>query len=150
MPIALILLGVWNQRPMIDFNGLKKTGHRTEILCDLYSLNATNRLYSCGTVSFEKTSEFLLGLFASSICKGIEALNLILDNGPTHAPKQLGAWIASLELSFVVRTSGCRSMPVGSIKLRLSSAKCNASCSRRMIFPVLRRSCMIWRRTLPN
>src|SRR5215469_15045673 len=47
--------------------------------------------------------QILLGLFASGICKGIQMLNLILDNGPTHAPKQLGAWIASLELSFEVR-----------------------------------------------
>ena len=30
-------------------------------------------------------------------------LDLILDNGPTHAPKQLGGWIASLKLSFEVR-----------------------------------------------
>jgi transposase len=52
---------------------------------------------------FAQFKEFLLGLFASSICKGIKMLNLILDNGPTHAPKQLGAWIASLELSFEVR-----------------------------------------------
>jgi hypothetical protein len=47
--------------------------------------------------------QILLGLFASRICKGIQTLNLILDNGPTHAPKQLAAWIASLELSIEVR-----------------------------------------------
>ncbi len=52
---------------------------------------------------FAQFKEFLLGLFASGICKGIKLLNLILDNGPTHAPKQLGNWIASLELSFEVR-----------------------------------------------
>src|SRR5262249_54402719 len=52
---------------------------------------------------FAQFKELLLGLFASGICKGIRMLNLILDNGPTHAPKQLGAWIASLELSFAVR-----------------------------------------------
>jgi hypothetical protein len=52
---------------------------------------------------FAQFKEFLLGLFASSLCHGITVLNLILDNGPTHAPKQLGAWVASLELSLEVR-----------------------------------------------
>jgi len=52
---------------------------------------------------FAQFKEFLLGLFASSLCTGIKVLNLILDNGSTHAPKPLGNWIASLELSFEVR-----------------------------------------------
>lgn len=52
---------------------------------------------------FAQFKEFLLGLFASTLCAGIKVLNLILDNGPTHAPKQLGGWIAGLELSFEVR-----------------------------------------------
>jgi transposase len=52
---------------------------------------------------FAQFKEFLQGLFASQICQGIKVLNLILDNGPTHAPKQLGPWISSLELSFEVR-----------------------------------------------
>ena len=30
-------------------------------------------------------------------------VHLILDNGSTHAPQQLGPWIASLELAFAVR-----------------------------------------------
>jgi len=51
---------------------------------------------------FAQFKEFLLGLFASALCQGIKVLNLILDNGPTHAPKQLGDWIASLELQFEV------------------------------------------------
>ena len=46
---------------------------------------------------------FLLDLFQSSLCTGITVLHLILDNGPTHAPKQLATWLASLELSFEVR-----------------------------------------------
>jgi hypothetical protein len=33
----------------------------------------------------------------------VKVLQLILDNGPTHAPTQLGTWLASLELSFEVR-----------------------------------------------
>jgi transposase len=52
---------------------------------------------------FAQFKEFLQGLFASTICEEIKVLNLILDNGPTHAPKQLSQWIASLELSFEVR-----------------------------------------------
>lgn len=51
---------------------------------------------------FAQFKEFLLGLFASGLCQGIKVLNLILDNGPTHAPKQLSNWIASLELTFEV------------------------------------------------
>jgi hypothetical protein len=52
---------------------------------------------------FSDFQSFLLELFASALCLGIKVLHLILDNGPTHAPKQLGAWIASLELGFEVR-----------------------------------------------
>lgn len=52
---------------------------------------------------FAQFKEFLLGLFTSTLCKAIKVLNLIVDNGPTHAPKQLGSWIAGLELNFEVR-----------------------------------------------
>lgn len=46
---------------------------------------------------------FLVALFASTVCQGLKVLHLILDNGSTHAPKQLANWIASLHLSFEVR-----------------------------------------------
>ena len=46
---------------------------------------------------------FLLEWFASALCQGLQVLHLILDNGSTHAPKQLGTWIASLQLAFEVR-----------------------------------------------
>ncbi len=46
---------------------------------------------------------FLVKLFKSTHLHGTSFLHLILDNGKTHAPKQLGNWIASLELSFEVR-----------------------------------------------
>lgn len=46
---------------------------------------------------------FLLTLFALARGKGVKVLNLILDNGPTHAPKQLAKWISSLKLPFEVR-----------------------------------------------
>lgn len=52
---------------------------------------------------FVDFQSFLMKLFKSASCEGIKVLHLILDNGPTHAPKQLGNWIASLELSFEVR-----------------------------------------------
>ena len=52
---------------------------------------------------FADFQAFLGALFASTLCHGLKVLHLILDNGPTHAPKQLAPWIASLELAFEVR-----------------------------------------------
>jgi len=52
---------------------------------------------------FADFKTFLGALFASARCQGLKVLHLILDNGPTHAPKQLATWIASLELTFEVR-----------------------------------------------
>jgi hypothetical protein len=52
---------------------------------------------------FADFQAFLLELFQSALCTGLKVVHLILDNGSTHAPKQLGSWIASLELSFAVR-----------------------------------------------
>ncbi len=52
---------------------------------------------------FVDFQQFLLDLFQSVHLKRMKVLHLILDNGPTHAPKQLGNWIASLELKFEVR-----------------------------------------------
>src|SRR4029450_4910767 len=46
---------------------------------------------------------FLLEWFQSALCTGLKVVHLILDNGSTHAPKQRGPWMASLELSFEVR-----------------------------------------------
>jgi hypothetical protein len=55
------------------------------------------------TKKFVDFKAFLLAFFQSALCAGIKILHLILDNGPTHAPKQLSAWLASLELAFEVR-----------------------------------------------
>jgi transposase len=55
------------------------------------------------TKKFVDFKAFLTDLFQSSLCAGLKVLHLILDNGPTHAPKQLATWLASLELSFEVR-----------------------------------------------
>src|SRR5215510_5377365 len=52
---------------------------------------------------FADFKAFLLELFQSALCAGLKVVHLILDNGSTHAPKQLGLWIASLALSFEVR-----------------------------------------------
>lgn len=45
---------------------------------------------------------FLLKLFDMARERGVKVLDLIMDNGSTHAPKQLAKWIASLKLSFEV------------------------------------------------
>jgi hypothetical protein len=55
------------------------------------------------TKKFVDFKAFLQAFFASALCAGIKVLQLILDNGPTHAPKQLGAWVGSLERAFEVR-----------------------------------------------
>ena len=52
---------------------------------------------------FADFKAFLLEVFQSALCTGLKVVHLILDNGSTHAPKQLGPWIASLELSFAVQ-----------------------------------------------
>ena len=55
------------------------------------------------TKKFVDFKAFLHAFFQSTLCTGVKVLHLILDNGPTHAPKQLGAWLAALELPFEVR-----------------------------------------------
>jgi hypothetical protein len=52
---------------------------------------------------FADCKAFLLELFQSALCAGLKVIHLVLDNGSTHAPKQLGPWIASLGLAFEVR-----------------------------------------------
>jgi hypothetical protein len=46
---------------------------------------------------------FLAEFFQSTLCQGVQVVHRILDNGSTHAPKQLGTWIAVLHLAFEVR-----------------------------------------------
>lgn len=52
---------------------------------------------------FSDFKQFLLAFFASVHCQTCTAVHLILDNGSTHAKKQLGDWIVSLNLSFTVK-----------------------------------------------
>jgi hypothetical protein len=54
---------------------------------------------------FADFKAFLRECFQSALCTGLKVVHLILDNGSTHAPKQLGSWMASLELAFEVRLS---------------------------------------------
>jgi DDE superfamily endonuclease len=51
---------------------------------------------------FVEFQSFLRMLFGSVWCRRIRGLHLILDNGSTHAPKRLPAWIVSLGLPFPV------------------------------------------------
>jgi DDE superfamily endonuclease len=51
---------------------------------------------------FVEFQSFLRMLFGSVWCRRIRSLHLILDNGSTHAPKRLPAWITSLGLPFPV------------------------------------------------
>ena len=52
---------------------------------------------------FVDFQEFCRMLFGSLWCQRITVLHLILDNGPTHARKQIKPWIRSLRLPFNVR-----------------------------------------------
>jgi hypothetical protein len=55
------------------------------------------------TKHFVNFHSFLKMIFESLWCQNIRCLHLILDNGSTHAPKQLAGWIASLQLPFQVQ-----------------------------------------------
>lgn len=52
---------------------------------------------------FVDFQEFCRLLFGSLWCHKIRLVHLILDNGPTHAPKQIKPWIRTLQLPFKVR-----------------------------------------------
>jgi transposase len=55
------------------------------------------------TKKFADFKAFLGDFLQSTLCAGVQVVHLILDTGPTHAPKQLGMWLASLELAFEIR-----------------------------------------------
>lgn len=52
---------------------------------------------------FMDFASFLSMLFGSLWCEGVRVLHLILDNGPTHAPKQIESWIEAQQLPFAVK-----------------------------------------------
>lgn len=74
-----------------------------QLFCALVVASGLTFAQTRPTKKFVDFQAFLLTFFHSALCAGIKVLHLILDNGPTHAPKQLGPWLASLELAFEVR-----------------------------------------------
>jgi len=48
----------------------------------------------------------LLALFRSALGAGLAVVPLLLEHGLTHAPQQVGTWMASLDLSFAVKIDG--------------------------------------------
>jgi transposase len=74
-----------------------------QLFCALAVASGVTFTQTRVTKKFADFKAFLGDLFQSALCTGIKVLHLILDNGPTHAPKQLASWLASLELSFEVR-----------------------------------------------
>jgi len=74
-----------------------------QLFCALVVASGLSFVQSRTRKKFVDFKAFLLAFFHSALCTGVKVLHLILDNGPTHAPKQLGTWLASLELSFEVR-----------------------------------------------
>jgi transposase len=74
-----------------------------QLFCALVVASGVTFTQTRLTKKFVDFKAFLTDLFQTSLCAGITVLHLILDNGPTHAPKQLALWLASLALSFEVR-----------------------------------------------
>jgi hypothetical protein len=57
------------------------------------------------TKKFVDFTAFLLAFFHSALWAGRKVRHLLLANGPPHAPKHLGAWLAARELACEVRVS---------------------------------------------
>jgi DDE superfamily endonuclease/homeodomain-containing protein len=73
-----------------------------QLFCALVVASGLTFVQTRPTKKFVDFKAFLQAFFQSTLCTGVKILHLILDNGPTHAPKQLGAWLAALELPFEV------------------------------------------------
>jgi transposase len=74
-----------------------------QVFCALVVASGVTFARTRASKTFADFKAFLLAFFQSALCAGLPVVHLILDNGSTHAPKQLGPWIASLELAFEVR-----------------------------------------------
>jgi transposase len=74
-----------------------------QLFCALVVASGLTFAQTRTSKKFVDFKAFLRAFFQSALCVGIKVVHLILDNGPTHAPKQLGTWLASLELSFEMR-----------------------------------------------
>jgi transposase len=94
--------GAIRQYPMQVADRYRRMG-AVNLFCAL--MVATGVTFAQGVLKrwFADCKTFLLAVFASIACQGLKVFHLILDNGSTHAPKQLAGWIASLNLSFEVR-----------------------------------------------
>lgn len=57
----------------------------------------------CERKRFVDFASFRSMLFGSLWCEEIAVLHLIMDNGPTHAPKQIESWIEAQHLSLAVK-----------------------------------------------
>lgn len=73
-----------------------------QLFCALFVASGITYAETFSRKRFKEFKAFLRTLFASLHHKRVWVLDLILDNGPTHAPKQLASWIASLQLPFQV------------------------------------------------
>jgi transposase len=74
-----------------------------QLFCALVVASGLTFAQTRTSKKFVDFKAFLQAFLQSALCVGVTVVHLILDNGPTHAPKQLGTWLASLELSFEVR-----------------------------------------------
>ncbi|WP_041279224.1 IS630 family transposase [Desulfobacula toluolica] len=74
-----------------------------QLFCALMVATGTTIARCFDNRCFVDFQVFLSNLFNDRVCKGLKSIHLILDNGTTHAPKQLDKWINSLHLSFMVK-----------------------------------------------
>src|SRR5215510_14646972 len=90
-------------RAVVQVAGRSKRMGAVQLFCALVVASGLTFAQTRLTKKFVDFKAFLSDLLQSSLCAGITVVHLILDNGPTHAPKQLGTWLTSLELAFEVR-----------------------------------------------
>jgi len=73
-----------------------------QLFCALMVATGTTFAQCFDTKCFSDFQAFLVSFFAHVQSLGIRVLHIILDNGSTHAPKQLIGWIASLDITLEV------------------------------------------------
>jgi len=73
-----------------------------QLFCALMVATGTTFAQCFDRKCFSDFQAFLVSFFAHAQSLGIKVLHIILDNGSTHAPKQLIGWIASLNITLEV------------------------------------------------
>jgi transposase len=73
-----------------------------QLFCALMVATGTTFAQCFDRKRFIDFQAFLVSLFTHVQSLGIKVLHIILDNAPTHAPKQLIGWIASLDIDLEV------------------------------------------------